>query len=273
VSNPSVARLQNLYMDFHSSCFDYNGQFMPSVWNTFAEKHVLCDVSFSEPGFITTMLLIWCTKMLGEFRAILYLVRRLEALPRVPHYTCMVNLRETDEGVIHEIVGLTWKSYVVLHLLITVPKLVINIWLTFMGVRWLAATVSFTDLILNSLGLNFIIQIDEMMLECLFPERMMRSLSMSKFCLPRKKLTDEEDKEDLKKRYHQAIILIVILVSFVFCYLLYFQSVLPNFQWDINPETCKSVRQGAFKPKCGPEALWTHEDCFPYGGNKTLHEA
>merc|ERR1719506_3439583 len=134
VTNPSVAKLQILYTSYHATCFSAAGTFLPDVWDHFPARFALCDVTLSEPAFITTMLLIWCTRMLGEFRAVLYLIRRLEGLPRVPHHTMMINIRVTEVEVIHEVVGLTWRCYMCLHSLITIPKLGINIWLTFMGV-------------------------------------------------------------------------------------------------------------------------------------------
>lgn len=271
VTNPAVAKLQTLYTDYHATCFSRDGTFLPKVWHSFFGKHALCDVTLSEPAFITTMLLIWVTRMLGEFRAVLYLIRRFEGLPRVPHYTMMINKRQSGEsGVIHEIVGLTWKCYLSLHCMITLPKLGINVWLTFMGVRWLASTVSFSDLILNALGLQFILDIDEMMLNCLFPERMMKALNAAQFCLAHKRMTLDEDKQDMKVRYHQAIFFIGCLFFLVYCYLNFFQSVIPNFEWDINWETCKDVRKNQFTPRCGTSALWTHEECFPYGRNITM---
>merc|ERR1719506_613875 len=143
VTNPSVAKLQILYTSYHATCFSAAGTFLPDVWDHFPARFALCDVTLSEPAFITTMLLIWCTRMLGEFRAVIYLVKRINGLPTVMHESLMVNLVESEGGVIHEIVGLTRPIRIVLHLLITIPKLGINAWLTWMGVRWLASQCHF----------------------------------------------------------------------------------------------------------------------------------
>lgn len=272
VTNPAVARLQNLYKDFHSECFDIDGSFLHNVWMNFPARHSLCDATLSEPAFISTMLLIWCTRMLGEFRAVLYLARRIEGLPKVPHADMMINLVEGESGVVHEIVGLTPAIHFTLHLMITVPKLGINVWLTFMGVRWLTSTVSFPDLILNALGLQFIIEIDEMMLTSLYPERMISALQKAKWALPRKRMTVDEDEQDLKVRYHQAIVYIFGLFIFVYVYLVYFQQVLPGFRWDVNADACASTRKEAFTPQChGSVAEWMTDvsDCFPFGTKLT----
>jgi hypothetical protein len=270
VTNPAVARLQVLYKSYHASCFDADGSFLNKVWQNFFYRHQLCNVTLSEPAFISTMLLIWCTRMMGEFRAVIYLVKRINGLPTVMHESLMVNLVESEGGVIHEIVGLTRPIRIVLHLLITIPKLGINAWLTWMGVRWLASTVSFPDLILNALGLQFIIEIDEMMLNSLYPERMIRSIEAAKFALPRVELSPEEDEADLKARYHESITYIIGLCVCVYCYLVYFQQVLPDFLWDINSETCATVRTTDFMPQCKAHLLPTSSrHCFPFGTNVT----
>jgi len=266
VANPSVGRLQNLYKAFHATCFDSDGTFLHDTWHTIEFRHTLCDVTLSEPAFIGTMLLIWCTRMLGEFRAVLYLVRKLESLPKVSHASLMINLVENENHVFHEIVGLTPAIHFTLHCLITIPKLGINLWLTFMGVRWLAATVSFPDLILNALGLGFIIEIDDMILSSLYPERMIKALETAKFALPRTRMTVQEDEQDLKAKYHIAALSIVCLFLFVPMYLMYFQQVLPNFLWDINADTCIHVRKE--KALCNG---FMPDNCFPFGTNVSKH--
>lgn len=263
VCNPAVAKLQTLYKAYHGACFDESGLFLLESWDKFPYRQSLCDMALSEPAFISTMLVLWCVRMLGEFRSVIYLVRSIEAIPKVPHSSLMINLVDNGTEVIHEIVGLTTAISWCLHLFIILPKLGINICLTYIGIRWLVATVSFSDLILNALALGFITDIDEMLLTSVYPERMIRALGRAKFAAPRKHYSVEEDEQDLKKRYHQAIYAIVALICFVCMYLFYLQQVLPGFTWDVNEKICLKVRKERYTPQCHLGQFGT--ECFPYG--------
>jgi len=267
VCNPAVAKLQTLYKAYHASCFAEDGTFMEVKWHNFEYRQELCDMALSEPAFVGTMLMIWVSRMLGEFRSVVYLVRSIESIPKVPHQSLMINLYESELGTIHEIVGLTHRVCFCLHLFITVPQFGINLWLTYMGVRWLASTVSFSDLILNALALQFIVEIDEILLRSLYPERMISALQRAKFAPPRTRLSPEEDQIDLKKRYHQAIVATVSVFLIVLIYLVGLQQVLPHFSWDVNSNICANVMKERFTPKC-TFGMGTH-DCFPFGGNVT----
>jgi hypothetical protein len=278
VCNPAVTKLQKLYRAYHGACFKEDGAFEWHSWYDFPYRDSLCDMALSEPAFISTMLILWVTRMLGEFRSVIYLVRMIDSVPKVQHPREMVQLYDSGEGgVIHEIVGLTGRVKLVLHLFIIFPKLGINLCLAYIGVRWLSSTVSFSDLILNALALQFIVDIDELLLASLYPERMINALNRAKFASPRRDLTTEEDELDLKKRYHQAIVVIIALAAIVYGYLFFFQQVLPEYVWDVGERECRDVRKERSTPLC-PFGQWItnprdDRTCFPFAVNVSFDMA
>merc|ERR1719198_678338 len=67
------------------------------------------------------------------------------------------------------IIGLTPCVRVVTIAVIILPKFAIGFGLTCLGMIWLTATQSFSELILNSLALEFVISIDDHLFDALLP--------------------------------------------------------------------------------------------------------
>merc|ERR1719503_246240 len=75
---------------------------------------------------------------------------------------------------------------VLIFLTVLVPKVTVCLLLAVLGSQWLTATLSFSDLILNALALEFIIGIDENILEFFLPVRIKTRLNSTKFAYPAK---------------------------------------------------------------------------------------
>merc|ERR1719401_2608255 len=71
--------------------------------------------------------------------------------------------------------------------MIFVPKIIIAVYLWLLGARWLIATTSFQDLLLNAVALAFITELDELVYQALVPDDihvLVQSYKIAKPSLP-----------------------------------------------------------------------------------------
>lgn len=138
--------------------------------------------------------------------------------------------------------------------------------LTVLGCIWLTATLSFSDLILNALALEFIICIDENILAFFLPQKLSVRLSRTKFAYPKVPPTPESTEKALIEDYVRNIIYFAVCLAItVLC--VKYQQVLPDFPFDIE-EHCGAWYMNQFRPKCLP----FEKGCFPFGGEQVPHD-
>merc|ERR1719401_520079 len=68
------------------------------------------------------------------------------------------------------IVALTRLSTLLLIVLVCIPKLLISVYLLIFGCRWLSATTSFENLVMNTVAMEFVTQIDETLFNACVPQ-------------------------------------------------------------------------------------------------------
>lgn len=167
-----------------------------------------------------------------------------------------------------EIIGLTCLSRSMLYLMVVLPKLAINLILAGIGLQWLTSTENFADLILNALALEFVIGIDEQILEFFLPARCSKSLESTKFAYPSAGSKSQDDElKGMVSDYIRNIVYFGVTVGLTFCYLNYGQQVLPHHKFDIQ-EHCGLWFLNRFTPKC----TMFEDGCFPFGHSKNTHD-
>merc|ERR1711924_558628 len=123
---------------------------------------------------------------------------------------------------------------------IIVPKILVAAGLCLMGYTWLVATDFLPDLILNSLALAFVVQIDELIFSVFLPARMESDLERTRFALP----ADDVDMNDPEsgqafeqrtviKEYRRTACFMTFVLLFVPLFLKY-QPVIPGYEWDLH---------------------------------------
>merc|ERR1719387_2858245 len=88
-----------------------------------------------------------------------------------------------DEEGAPKIVKLTKFIDWLLFLVIIVPKTIISVGLLIIGCVWLAATDSFSDLILNAVALEFVVNIDNLLFEAIMPVTVVEKVTEIKFLI------------------------------------------------------------------------------------------
>jgi len=160
-----------------------------------------------------------------------------------------------------------------LHAVITIPKLVLNCILFLYGTRWLVATTDFAGLVLNSVALSFIVEIDELIYATLLPLKVHEAVDSTKLLAHQQ--SEEADIGDRWTAYTRAWLFFAAAVFFGFAYINYSQyfdwdllmlpiGVLPGYQFDLNvPGRCDRVIEEMSSDLC--KYRFDAFYCFPYG--------
>jgi len=279
VVQPSVHSVQHVYSTFHARFFNSDGQFLRDVWEDAESdwdiwfKKRLCHMAFSKFLFLWLVLMLWVMVMVIEFRKNAKLLLDVFKVPACPnsHPELMIKAAggddEDDEDKLM-VVGLTPFVRIVVFIIILIPKFVIGVALMMLGMSWLSAAESFSDLILNSLALQFVINIDECIFEALLPEAYRDDMQKVVLHLPRKKLTLREQVQEDWVQWKTSTFYFLFFSVFSFVYLKHLQflpviGILPYFRHDI-AEACEPFLETHKTRICF--GGYQSEDCFPYGG-------
>lgn len=282
VVQPAVHKAQYIYATYHGRFFSMDGDFEHHVWDDadaewdILYKKELCHMVFSKFYFLWVILMLWLIIMVIEFRSNAKLLLDVFKVPSCPGTHPELMLRNIGGGLEDEdakllVVGLTPGVRIFIVVVILIPKFIIGFWLTIMGMCWLTVTDSFSDLILNSLALEFVICIDDHLFEALLPESYRDDMKNVVLHIPEKQLNEEEKVREDWLDWRSSSLYFIFFVGFSFTYLKYLQilplvGVLPFFRHDL-ADACEPFLAEHKKRFClgGLHA----QACFPYGHDHT----
>jgi len=145
------------------------------------------------PLFLAVVLILWTFTILIEARKIERFGRSVASMPYASTLHDMIH-RDVDEDGAEcwEIKGLTRFVYSIIVSVILVPKGIIVLFLFVLGFEWLAATQKPSDLILNALALEFVVNIDEQLYEALLPKCVKDKMARVTLTTLKKKYPDKK---------------------------------------------------------------------------------
>jgi len=261
VVGPAVHKVQDQYRQFHEKAFDEGGSFLPEEWAIYEGKEKLCQIGMSSPFFYFTVVFLWVLLIVREFRITERLARDLNTMPYCDSSKGMC--KKTADAL--QVVALTPGTKVLLLLLVIVPKLLICSTLMWLGCQWLTATNSFSDLVMNSIAMEFVTGIDEALYETLLPVAHRRQVQEINFVISRRKSGGGRAKEFAA--FQRSFVYLCISVSFVLAYKVLGQTVLPPHLHDLKIACADLISESASQICSAP--FWTGSfglgDCFPYG--------
>jgi len=191
-------------------------------------ESVICRIPLSQPFFFFIVIFIWTLLVSQDVRAMLTC---WNCLIRKTGWTASMaeSLEKVEgEGGTLVIIKLTSMVKAVLIVVIGIPRLAICGALLWLGCRWLAATTNFADLIMNAVGLEFILCLKELIFHTLVPKRTKADIDAT-VMLP----------EHADKHFTSGISVVgwvFISAGWALVYVFYLQSVLPMYQWDVSRE-------------------------------------
>jgi len=268
VVNPSVAVIQKNYATFHTMCYDADGMYNEKRCGDFgmSTKQELCQAGLSQQVFLGGILFLWTLAMLTEFRENFNLQRHISQIAHLPagiQHTEQVLGRDDEGEISYLLIALNPVSRAVLYVIVVVPKYLVILFLTLLGWRWLASSENFSDLILNSLALQFICTIDELIFSSVFPEKMVEKISGLKLAYPKVEFLDAEEKEAAHEKeilflYGRSLCFTVCAALCLCVYISFFQSVLPGYSYDLAGFCARLSKQELL-------CKFLDKDCFPMG--------
>merc|ERR1712224_844893 len=137
-----------------------------------------------------------------------------------------------DQVVTHAngeyIVALTNLSRVLLYSMVCIPKLGISCILLLFGCRWLSATTSFENLVMNTVAMEFVTQIDETLFDACVPVGYRQQVADINFFIRHPPKTEDDTASMEKRGFVRSVFYFSIACIWVFLYTGYFQNVLPH---------------------------------------------
>mmetsp|Transcript_111 Transcript_111/g.236 ORF Transcript_111/g.236 Transcript_111/m.236 type:complete len:412 (+) Transcript_111:39-1274(+) len=192
---------------------------------TESEQGSACRIPFSQPQLLLPILFIWTLTIVADLRRCGDLFVRL--VLATPTITSMRDAIVEGEGECEVVVGLTKPLKATLMVTCIVPRYLIDVYLLWLGCRWLAATPSFGDLLLNAVALEFILLLKDTLYAGVVPDRNKRA-TQNTLIQPWQKTEPANYRVFLS-----SFLLILVTVSWVLYYVYRFQMVLPDYKWDV----------------------------------------
>merc|ERR1712217_294672 len=132
--------------------------------------------------------------------------------------------------------GLPRKMKTVVMLLVIVPHLVSCVLVFVAGCRWLLATDNIEDIFVNTVALEFMLAIPDIMYVVLTPQR-------SKVAVVNTFIVPYRERENVSAvAFFDSYFWLVLAIFWVWLYVNYMQAVLPDYRWDVR-DLCDSHLQ------------------------------
>jgi len=249
---PSVRHVQVTYREYHAKCFDTNGVYNSTKWDLWDGKDHLCNMVFSNSTFLYIMLVLWWMTMLYEIRECERLFRLVH---RLKQPTSVTRTRTVDGE--ERVMQLACPARYAIYVLIWLPRLFVSCCLLVLGTMWLASTACVEDLILNSVALEFVLEVDKTLFGTILPAgvgKRIENLRLAHFKDP-----------NPSHAYLRSLAYVAFNFGGVVLYLspigqrIPYVNVLPQYA---NDALCPKFWAEQGNRLCG---FWSTENCYPYG--------
>jgi len=270
VALPQVHEAQSTYRNYHADLFDVEhgkvvGHF-GKRWDEWSQVDELCNLAFSNFWFMYAIICLWWILMLTEVRKTERMWRKFRQLKSTQTADEMIVKLEIDGEVTSLVMKLTTFTRFTLYFALLLPKLIIAVALTVVGTVWLTASTGFSDLILNSVALEFIICIDEILFEGLLPESIKQHIANTKLVIPKPKKTGDDNvdaqihEKKITQGYHRSTMYCFVIIGGVYLFMTYGQYVpiVGVFPGYLNDAGCPIWWKQHTERVCKPGV-----ECFP----------
>jgi len=237
ITPPGVKAIRTLYGEYERTMYDghvimsknnysrgIDGFFNASNFDKLPQEDqdLACRIPLSQPLFLFVILMIWTMTVFKHMRNTVNLLLRMLCVPTVG--SCSEAVEEAD-GV-HTIVGLTCCQKIGATL-INGAVLCMNGFLLWLGGRWLVSTTGFSDLLLNAIALEFILDLPELVYSVMVPKR--TQIETQNTLIPHLYKQESAGICSLFGMY----LLGVLGVFLVLMYMYHLQMVLPDYKFDV----------------------------------------
>jgi len=231
IARPAVTRLRSMYGDFTRSCGIIDVYHWSqarvlatfSEWDAEQEKEELCRFPQTEPFFFFLVVLIWTMYLGFEIKSTVSLTTTILSLERPQGKS--VTIWEVDGNYIITKMGPLLKFW--LSVTVFIPKFLIGLVLWYIGAEWLTATPGVDNLMLNSLALAFVCEVDELIFRTCMSQVAKYSLERTKLPLPAYTYMPSIWMSV------EMVVTSVLSLWLAFFYVYHFQQAIPDYRWDL----------------------------------------
>jgi len=192
-------------------------------------KEGACRIPFAQPYFLFALLLVWSILVVGEVRNASTLFSRL-VLGTQPASSMAASTQRVGNDI-DVIVSLTHGVKAFVAIFVVLPRLLMACFLLWLGCRWLSATNDFQNLALDTVGLEFILLLKDLLYRTLVPERVKRDTCRMHVSI------QHEAVRPSPYSFLGTFVWGVVAVTWVYAYMFSLQKVLPGYRWDVH-EVC-----------------------------------
>jgi len=191
-----------------------------------SQKHLICKCPLSQPWYLGAVLAIWTFTVVADIRKVLFLMDLMFVrTPSIGSYSDMLERDYEDKTMLLK--GLPRTLKCVLFLLMFLPRLIIDITLVWLGCRWLVATTSFEELLLNAMALEFLVLLKDLIYTAVVPHR--DKLETKQMLIP----SNVADVPTFGNTLG-SFVWIFFVLGWVYVYIGHLQQVLPAYNWDVH---------------------------------------
>jgi len=243
--------------------------FLPDVFMELDDdlKVDVCNIPFSQLRFFKLVLLIWSLTCIGQikmcietFVTLMVVTPTCESMvtavlpqDQVEHRLTRQDSHGSLDGTQPEaekeeggpervIIALTKPMKAIIFLTVLLPWFMITCNLLAQGSRWLTATNDFGELILNAVGLEFVLLLKDLVYHTIVAERNKRELRNT-LVHP---LVRKEPAGYLV--FMGGFIWGAMAVVWVYVYIFHLQTVLPEYKWDVHASCTRWLKSLTVKP-------------------------
>jgi hypothetical protein len=192
-------------------------------------KKNVCRIPFSQPFIIILILFIWTTCVLGDVRHTVKLMERLVWTSGSCSDIVENESAENNTQLIVSKVTMVFKGVVSSFILL--PRLLIDSVLLWLGCRWLAATPDFGGLILNAVGMEFVLNLPVILYNTVVSD-------LNKRDAERVLMDISQEKEyPTTQTFFATLLWGSAAIVWCIAYVYFLQGVLPGYNWDVR-EVC-----------------------------------
>jgi len=214
-----------------------SGHFNTSLFDSLDEdvKDSACRITLTEPQLLAPVLFIWCMTVLADLRTTFGIVFHVVLCTRTLRVGGMkrgLNMKNKFCNFDHEAIvcALTFGLKYIILTLLTIPRVVTNVFLLVIGSRWLTSTTDFQEVIINGCALGFILDLTKILFSVV-PDRIQRETQGLMF-IPYRETRVFNYATSLGT---YSLIFVALLWAVLYMYVL--QGVLVDYKWDVS-EVC-----------------------------------
>jgi len=224
--------------------------FKPDIFPSLSDdlKTDVCNIPFSQLKFFKLVLLIWSLTCVGQIKMCIetFLTLIIATPTSASMVDAMVLTHEEEfepDGMPEKVIqGLTLPMKLLIFFTVLLPWFSTTTFLLALGSRWLTATNDFGDLILNAVGLEFILLLKDLVYVTLVAERNKREL--------RNTLVVPVVKKEPAGYwvFMSGMAWAIVAILWVYLYIFHWQRVLPEYKWDVHGVCTKWLHSLTVKP-------------------------